>query len=141
MTTTDLEPLKKRIKQFPFYTEDAFDIAAPYFKQLIIKKGDYYLTEGKVSKSIAFIVSGLFRTYYLKDGLEVTTCFCKENSFTTSYKSLITKQPSDLSIQAIEDAELLVIQFEDLKKLYEKHLFWQQVGRLVAEQEFVFKLE
>ena len=132
-----MEQFKQLIMQFPHYSEDAYIIAAPYFKVQKLKKGEYFLEEGKVSKKIAFIVSGLFRTYYLKDGMEITTCFCKENSFTTSYKSLITKQPSDLSIQAIEDTELLVIQFDDLQKLYEKHLFWQQVGRLVAEKEFI----
>ena len=137
MEEIGLEQFKQLIKQFPHYTDDAYEIAVPYFKQQKLKKGEYLLTEGHISKKIAFIASGLFRSFYLKDGIEITTCFCKENTFTTSFKSLITKQPSDLSIQAIEDAELLVIQFEDLQKLYEKHLFWQQVGRLVAEQEFI----
>ena len=79
----------------------------------------------------------MFKVYYLRDGVEITTCFCKENRFTTSYQSLITNQVSKLSIQAIEEAEIVSIQYEDLKKLYAQHSFWQQIGRMITEQEYI----
>jgi CRP-like cAMP-binding protein len=133
----DFLQFKSLIQQFPDYTEEAYNVAIPYFKLSKFKKGDFLIEEGKICKKIAFIQDGLFRIFYLKDGLDVTHCFCKENMLITAYRSLITKQPSELSIQALEDAELLIIQAEDLQKLYEKHLFWQQVGRMAAEQEFM----
>lgn len=128
---------KEYIKQFPFYSDEAFEVALPYFKEIVLKKGEHFVEEGKTCKKIAFIQEGLFRTYYLKDGIEITTCFCKENTLTTSFKSLITKQVSELSIQATEESTIWVIQYHDLEILYSKNLFWQQVGRLVAQQEFI----
>lgn len=129
--------LKKYLRQFPHYTEDAYLTATPYLQKKYLTKGEYLLEEGKLCRQIAFIEKGLFRTFYLRDGVEITTCFCKENTITCSYKSLITQQPSDLSIQALEDCELTVFSYSDLNALYDKHPFWQLVGRMAAENEFL----
>jgi len=129
--------LQKYLQQFPHFTNDAYELAVPYLKKQKLAKGEFLLEEGKICQQIAFIEKGLFRTYYLRDGLEITTCFCKENTITCSYKSVITKQPSDLSIQAIEDCELTVFYYTDLINLYDKHPFWQTVGRMAAENEFL----
>lgn len=132
-----MEAFKKYIQQFPHYKPHLFDEVLPYLSSKKIEAGEYFLEEGKVCRNIAFIEKGLMRLYYLNDGKEVTTCFCKENTITCSYKSLITKTPSDMAIQAIEPTELIVFSYESLQRLYEKELFWQQVGRLAAENEFV----
>ena len=63
--------------------------------------------------------------------------FCTENSLTTSYKSFIVQKPSSLSIQALEDTELLVIDYEHLRKLYSASPAWQNVGRTIAEKEYM----
>jgi len=125
------------LQQFPHYTPGAFEQAKPFLSVKNVKAGEYLLRQGQVSKSIAFINTGLLRLYYLHDGKEVTTCFCKENTITTSYKSLITQQESDLAIQAIEESELIVLSHASLQMLFKKDSFWQQVGRLAAENEFI----
>lgn len=132
-----MHSLKKYLQQFPHFTNAAYDLALPYLKKQRLAKGTLLIEEGKVCQQIAFIEKGLFRTFYLRDGLEITTCFCKENTITCSYKSVITKQPSDLSIQAIEDCELTIFNYTDLTTLYDKHPFWQIVGRMAAENEFL----
>lgn len=129
--------LKKYLQQFPHFTEEAYQIALPYLKEHRLAKGTFFLEEGKICRKIAFIQKGLLRTFYLRDGVEITTCFCKENTITCSYKSLITQQASDLSIQAIEDCSLMVFNYEDLNALYDQHPFWQLVGRMAAENEFL----
>lgn len=127
----------KYLSQFPHFKPSLADDVLPLLSEVQLKAGEYFLKEGKVSKQIAFIEEGLVRLYYLHDGNEVTTCFCKENSITCSYRSLITKTPSDLSIQAIESCKLIVFSYASLQSLYEKELFWQQVGRLASENEYI----
>ena len=56
---------------------------------------------------------------------------------TTSYKSFILQQPSNLILQAIEETQLLVIDYENLQKLYSKSAIWQTIGRAVAEREYI----
>ncbi len=132
-----MKAFNEYLKQFPNYTPDAFEYAQPFLSEKTIEAGKYWLREGKISRNIAFIEKGLLRLYYLNDGKEVTNCFCRENTITTSYKSLITQQASDLAIQAVEKSNLIVLSYESLQKLFEKDLFWQQVGRLAAENEFI----
>jgi len=128
---------KKYLQQFPNYRHAAYERALPFISELTIPAGDYFLRHGKISRTIAFIESGLFRQYYLHEGKEVTSCFCRENTLTTSYKSLITQRESDIAIQAIEESRLKVISYNSLQKLFENDLFWQQVGRMAAENEFI----
>ena len=132
-----MEAFKNYLNQFPHYKPKIYEDILPYISVKNIAAGEYFLRQGKVCKNIAFIEKGLIRLYYLNDGKEMTTCFCKENTITCSYKSLITNTPSETSIQAIEPCKLIVFSYDSLKKLYEKELFWQQVGRLAAENEFI----
>lgn len=132
-----MEAFKNHLAQFPHYKPAVFESVGAHLRVKQLQAGEYFLREGKVSKNIAFIEKGLMRLYYLNDGKEVTTCFCKEHTISCSYKSLITKTPSDIAIQAIEPCSLVYFSYESLQKLYEKDLFWQQVGRLAAENEFI----
>ena len=132
-----MESFNKYLQQFPHYTPGVFENTLPFLSEKTIKSGDYFLEHGKISRNIAFIESGLLRVYYLNDGKEVTNCFCKENTISTSYKSLITQQESDMAIQAIEESKLIILSYESLQKLFKEDLFWQQVGRLAAENEFI----
>lgn len=132
-----MDVFEKHLKQFPHYTPKVYEEIRPFLVTKNIDEGNYFLRNGKTAREIAFVERGLLRLYYLHGGKEVTNCFCKENTITTSYSSLITQQASDISIQAIEPSKLIVFSFSALQKLYEKNLFWQQLGRLAAESEFI----
>ena len=125
------------LQQFPLYTPGIYEQMIPFLSQVRLEVGDYFLPLGAVCRKIAFVEEGLFRHYYLRDGKEVTNCFCKEHTLTTSYRSLITQNESDIAIQAIEPSLLTVFQYDTLQRLYEADPFWQQVGRLAAEDQFI----
>lgn len=132
-----MEACRDYLKTFPHYTPELFEQVLPFLSEKEIKAGDYFLREGKVCTNIGIIERGLLRLYYLNDGKEITNCFCKENNLVTAYSSLITGQPSELAIQAIEDAKLIILPYHALQKLYDKNLFWQQVGRMASESEYI----
>ena len=132
-----MEAFNRYLKQFPHYIPKVFEDILPFLSVKKIDEGKYFLKNGKICKEIGFVEKGLLRLYYLNDGKEITNCFCKENSITTSYSSLITRKESDIAIQAIEPSQLIVFSYNSLQKLYEKNLFWQQLGRLAAESEFI----
>ncbi|MFK7935387.1 MAG: Crp/Fnr family transcriptional regulator [Saprospiraceae bacterium] len=125
------------LRQFPHYRPSLFTDILPLLSVIELEAGDYFLQQGRIGKNIAFIETGLIRLFYLHDGKEITTCFCKENTITCSYRSLITNTPSELSIQAIEPCKLVVFSYHSLQQLYQKELFWQQVGRIATEHEFI----
>lgn len=132
-----MEAFNRYLQQFPHYSPEVFEDVQPYLSIKKIAVGDYFLYHGRTCKNIAFIEKGLFRQYYLNDGKEITNCFCKENTITTSYSSLITQKESDIAIQAIEPSTLIILPYDSLQKMYGKSLFWQQLGRLAAENEFM----
>ncbi len=126
------------IQQITPISDKEFDETVIFFKEQTLKKGNLFVRKGKICKQIAFINTGVLRTFYLNDKAEeITSCFCTKNSLTTSYKSFILQQPSTLSIQALEDTELLVIDYEHLQKLYSTSIVWQNIGRAVAEKEYI----
>lgn len=132
-----MESFNNYLKQFPHYTPEVFEAVQPYLSIKEVEAGEYFLLHGKICRHIGFIEKGLFRLFYLNDGKEVTNCFCKENTITTIYSSLITQQESDFAIQAIEPSRLIVLSNDSLQKLYKENLFWQQLGRMAAENEFI----
>ncbi|MEM1283007.1 MAG: Crp/Fnr family transcriptional regulator [Chlamydiota bacterium] len=132
-----MEAFKKYLEQFPHYTPKVYDEILPFLSVKNIAHGEYFLRIGNTCKEIGFVEKGLLRLYYLNDGKEITNCFCKERTITTSYSSLITQTESDIAIQAIEPSKLIVFSYNTLQKLYERNLFWQQLGRLAAENEYM----
>jgi CRP-like cAMP-binding protein len=62
-----------------------------------INKGECFIREGEISQNFSFILSGLFRYYYIdKKGNDSTKGFFLENSFISSYSALIQKRKSFL---------------------------------------------
>ena len=126
------------LKDMTSLNSDEFDLALPSFSIVELKRGKHFVEENKTCTHFAFIVSGLMRAYRNDDGEEATICLCNTNAFATSTVSFITQTPSHTSIQALEDVLLLTITFKDLQYLYTISSFWQKVGRLIAEKEFMF---
>ncbi|MEO0469093.1 MAG: Crp/Fnr family transcriptional regulator [Bacteroidota bacterium] len=134
-----MEDFQLFLQQFPDYSEARLHEIIPYLSSRNIPLGEYQLQEGRICKEIAFIEKGLLRLYYLRDGKEITHCFCREKSISTSYRSLISQEASDIAIQAVENSSLLLFSYDSLKALYKQHPFWQQMGRLLAEGEYVVR--
>jgi CRP-like cAMP-binding protein len=131
----EVENFKKYLTGIIQMDNDTFNFCLDFLKIEEIKKRDYFITEGKTCKRIAYINEGLFRIYYLKDGVEVNTCFCKENSITSSFESFVKNKQSKEFIQAIENSTLVTISNDNLLNLYELSPKWQSVSRLLTEKE------
>jgi len=132
------DKFKSFIQKIVPITDNEFEKSLMKFKKITLEKGELFIEQDKTSKQIAFINSGILRTYYINDkGEEITSCFCTENNFASSYKSFILQAPSNLTMVALEKTELLVINFDDIQELYKESANWQTIGRLVAEKEFI----
>lgn len=112
------------------------------FRPLMQRKGDKYVSEGEVAGSIAFLVSGLYKYYYIdKNGNEYIKHFSKENDFVASYKSFIMREPSPYSIEALEDSRLLTLQYSDYMDGFRDSIFWQNIARGCTERMLFIKEE
>ncbi len=133
-----MNKFKQFLKSIAPITDEEFADSITFFSEQKLQKGDFFVKQDKVCRNIAFILKGTLKVYYINEKAEKTTsCFCTENNLTTSYKSFILQQPSNLILQAVEDTQLLVIDYESLQKLYSKSIIWQTIGRAVAEREYI----
>lgn len=133
-----MDKLKTFLQSLTSFSDKEFEEYKLHFYLVQLKKGEFFVEYGKVSGKIAFVNRGSLRTFYLNDkGEEITACFRTENSLVSSYRSFILQEPSHLSIIALEDSELIVIDYDKLQKLYGSSMTWQSIGRLVAEQEYI----
>lgn len=133
-----IEVFKQKIKEYANMSESELAKAIPFLKLVKLRKNELLLREGQVCQQIAFVSRGMLRTFYTNTkSEEVTYCFCSEHFFTTSFQSFITQKPSKLTIQAMEETELITINYEDLQMLYAKSAAWQELGRKVAEKEYL----
>ena len=135
------EVFRLYLKQFSPLSEQEFEDIFIYFKEQKLKKNEYFIKQGQICKDVGFIVKGILRVYYINDkGDDITSCFCTESRLTTSYKSMVAKEPSQLNIQALSNVELFVISYTDLKHLQTKSFAWQQFINFVLQNEY-FNLE
>ena len=126
---------KNYLAQLTSIDDKSFEMAAEYLNIEKIFRGDYLIKEGRICNKIAYIAEGLFRIYNLKDGLEINTCFCLENSITTSFSSFVYQVPSVESIQALEDSLVVTLSYGNLTKLQKASAKWQTIRQLFTEKE------
>lgn len=106
-----------------------------------IKKGEFFLKSGQISKYIAFINSGLVRYFVYRNDDESTFEFTKEGEFIGDYQSFRNKKISLQNIQAVEDCELLCISYENLQRVFNESENGNLLGRLIVEHRFDVMVE
>ncbi|MDH5681465.1 MAG: Crp/Fnr family transcriptional regulator, partial [Spirochaetota bacterium] len=94
----------------------------------------------EIPNKFAFVISGLFRYYYLDEKEnELTKGFLPESSFITSYSALIQNRESYFTIEALEDSVILVIYYDEWKKLLENNIHWNKLLICLLEKAFCIK--
>jgi CRP-like cAMP-binding protein len=125
--------LKNGLRRFCNFSDGELDLLKPSLSARHLSKGEDFATEGKVATMVGIVLSGNLRHFYTSDGLERTTYFYFENHFISAYISCMTGKPSQLTIQAITDSELLVFPYKALTALFDQSHHWERFGRLLAE--------
>jgi CRP-like cAMP-binding protein len=102
-----------------------------------IKKKSIILSEGIICREVFFINKGLLRIFFVdNNGEEKTFHFALEKTFATDYKSFLKEIPSNYSIQAMEDTQVLVMSFDMILGGYQMLTNGEKLGRLLAEDYF-----
>lgn len=119
---------------YEFLTEDDLDFFKPHLVEKTFEKDGQVLTEGSCCREMSFIVSGVFRMFYLSGGKEINAHFFTENDFMAEYCSFLYQKPSKYSIQALERSVIVTFSQEVLLDAYKRSKNWERLGRLMAEQ-------
>ena len=123
-----------------------WDIIKSKLKIEYLKKGEIIHSIGDVSSKIMFVNSGLARTYILDENGKDTTWaihFNDKNSYMTNlfigdYESFINQTQSKFAIDALENCEVVVLDYEDLEFLYDNTKVGDRFGRLINQEAYTY---
>lgn len=139
------EKIKNYISAFIDLSDAELEIFLEAFEYKTIPKKTFLLKAGEVCRSEVFIVKGCIRTYFIdKKGLETILTFGTENWWIGDIASFNDQTPSKMFIEAIEDCEVLEIQYESKIRLTQaipklEHMYLILIQKhLTAYQERLF---
>jgi CRP-like cAMP-binding protein len=116
---------------------EAKDALANNFKEVVVAKNDFLLTEGKICRHLYFLEQGALRGFYHLDGREITHWFGFEKDFVTSFHSFITQEPSVENIQLIEGSVLWAVAKDDVTRLLNEHREIERLVRIAYEKYYI----
>lgn len=90
------------------------------------------LKDGQRSDYLYFVLSGLLRSYYIKDELEICSRFMHENHIVVSM-AFYTRRPGNEFIETIEPSVLARIEHSKLQDIYRNHIEFNYIGRVLTE--------
>jgi len=119
------------VNQVTPLSEEGREALAAVLQKMDLPKGHHLLRPGGICRHFYFIEQGLTRTYYVKNGKEVTDWLSPENSIAVSIISFLTHQPDVRGIELLEPSLIGAVSYSDLENLYKKHHDIERLGRLL----------
>lgn len=119
---------------------DSLSSIVEHAMEIEVKKGDYFVKEGEVSREIGFLTKGIVRSYYISnEGKEYNKTLFAAPNIIGSYVSLITGQPNRLPQQALTDCTVTKIPLSIIEHLSQEQIEIERMRRKIAEMFFVLK--
>jgi CRP-like cAMP-binding protein len=131
------DALLATIRRFITLAPTEEDLLRQWFVPETVPKGGFFLQPGQVSRKMGFVLQGVFHYFESGDGQRLTYYFGREQDFIGDYESFFSAQPAAHGIQALEEASLLTISYDNLQRLYREVREGERLGRLVAETLFL----
>ena len=94
------------------------------------KKGELVHDADKICTKSFFIQKGILRTYFLKDGKEISEYFSAEGEWSNSPRSFRTRQLDIYYTDAIENTDAFLLNVNDLMYLFENFPEMERYARL-----------
>ncbi len=113
-----------------------------YFSSLLkhrrIAKRQFLLQEGEVCRHEYFVVKGCLRTYEMDEGgQEHVLMFSIENWWAGDLYSFFTNTPTRYNVEALEDTDVLMLDFQAHQLLYERVPKFERYFRILFQNAFI----
>jgi len=99
-----------------------------------IKKKQFLTREGDIAKGPTFVTSGILRSYSVDtNGYEHVIQFAPPGWWVGDLASMIHQRPSILTVDALEDSEVLQITEADIEDLYDRIPSFERFFRILSQ--------
>ena len=124
-------------RRYSTMTHDELDILESVLVPMKFAKNEIILGEGDTCEHIYWVVKGLARQYYFKNGKEVTEYMGTENTIMMSIESLFKEKPSTQVIQAVEPTIIYAMPKKDLEAVAMRSVNIQILYRKILEESLI----
>lgn len=111
-----------------------------FFTPKKLRKKQYLLQEGEICKCLSFVSKGLLKSYALDEkGSERINMFAFEGWWISDFNSFIHQEKAVLNIDAVEEAEVLMISLEDYERMMLEIPVMDRYFRILYQNSLVTK--
>lgn len=135
LTTRDVA--RELARRYSTMTHEELDVLESVLIPMKFQKGEKILSEGEVCDKIYWVVKGLVREFYYKNGKELTEYMATENTIVMSIESLFREQPTHLQLQALEPTIIYALPKSELEQVAMKSVNIQILYRKILEESLI----
>lgn len=111
-----------------------------FFTLKKLRKKQYLLQEGEICKCLSFVSKGLLKSYFLDEkGNEHINMFAFEGWWISDFNSFIHQEKSVLTIDAIEETEVLMITLDKYEDMLLEIPVMERYFRILYQNSLVTK--
>lgn len=123
------------LKKYIALTSEEIEVLSTFVKFKKINKKDFLLKEGQVCANNYFVENGLLRMYFINEkGIEQVTYFALESWWLADYMSFMMQKPSQFFIQAVEDTEVVCLDYLKQEELFKQLPQLERYFRIIAQR-------
>ena len=137
VSITSRDVARELARRYSTMTHEELDLLESILVPMKFGKNEMVLREGETCNNIYWVVKGLVRQFYYKNGKELTEYMATENSIVMCIESLFLEQPTHLQIKAIEPSVLIAIPKTDLEAVAMKSVNIQILYRKILEESLI----
>lgn len=129
--------LKTHLQKFIKVADTDFPEIMQFFQANKVRKKHNLLSEGEVCKYNYFVISGCLRKFFIDEkGVEQTTEFAIENWWITDNIAYEHRKVSAFSIQAVENSQVLMIDYASQEKMLTHFPQMERYFRFVYQRAY-----
>jgi CRP-like cAMP-binding protein len=137
LSLTPRDVARELARRYSTMTHEELDILESVLMPMKFAKGERVLNEGDTCQYIYWIVKGLVRQYYFKNGKELTEYMATENTIMMSIESLFLEKPSMQVIQALEPTLIYAMPKNELEAVAMRSVNIQILYRKILEESLI----
>ncbi|MGV4413758.1 Crp/Fnr family transcriptional regulator [Chryseobacterium sp. T1] len=132
------ELFKEHVAEFVETNDIDYQLILSYFSLQKFRKRQFVIQENQNVEYVYFVKKGLLKSSFIDDlGKEHILQFASENWWISDFAAFYKQEKSTLSVECIEDSELLGITFENLDKLCNEIPKMERFFRLKSNYGYV----
>ncbi|GAB4021118.1 Crp/Fnr family transcriptional regulator [Spirosoma koreense] len=130
--------LQHHISRLVTLTEEEFGLLKTMFIPKKLRRKQYILQEGDVCKYVIFVDKGMLRSYTVDTkGAEHIVQFAPEGWWISDMYSYLTGEPSEYNIDALEDAELLLLEQTNMERMLSSIPKMERFFRITLQNNYI----